>query len=235
MKGFAFVLLCVLVAVQGRHTGVEKSGSAAALGDNPWFVHLRIAVSTSGLLNTCAGSLIGNRWVLTAASCISDARFIWVRYGVVDVIRPSLVTENSLTVIHPEYDAASGKNNVALININREVLSTDNISPVSLSGVDAESGSFCAFGASDGKPGEQLNCYEAAISKDEDGFSVSGDFEVSEFDLGAPVVSEGAQVALLTGSAGSFTDIGSYIDWIERSTGVSFNSEAVPAEAVHFV
>uniref|UniRef100_A0A2H1WDZ4 SFRICE_009809 n=1 Tax=Spodoptera frugiperda TaxID=7108 RepID=A0A2H1WDZ4_SPOFR len=233
MKGFAFVLLCVLVAVQGRHTGVEKSGSPAALGENPWLVHLRIAVSTSGLLDTCAGSLIGSGWVLTAASCVADQRFIWIRYGVVDVIRPSFVTENSQTVLHPEYDAASGKNNLALINLNRVIETTDNIAPISLSGSASESGTFCAFGASDGKPGEQLNCYEAAISED-DGFSVSGDFEATEFDLGAPVVSEGAQVGLLTGSDGSFTGVGDYIDWIESATGIAFNAEAAP-EAVHFV
>ncbi|KAH9634616.1 hypothetical protein HF086_009268 [Spodoptera exigua] len=167
--------------------------------------------------------------------CVSSSRFIWARYGAVDVIRPSLVTENSLTSIHPEYDPITGANNLALININRDVQSTENISPISLSGSISESGSFCAFGADGDKPAEQLICYEASISQDEDGLNVSGDFEVSEFDLGAPVVSEGVQVGLLTGADGSFTGISSYIAWIEKETGLVFNPEAVPAEAVHFV
>nr|ACR15993.2 serine protease 38 [Mamestra configurata] len=222
MKAFAFVLLCALAAVQGRHTGLQSTSSAAALGENPWLVHLRIAVSTSGLLETCAGSLIGNQWVLTAASCVADSRFIWVRYGVVNVINPSLVTENSLVRIHPDYNLASGENNIALININRLVESTENIEPIGI-GESSDAGKFCAFGGPDG-PGEILNCYDVEVSKDEDGaLSVSSDeVEVTRYDVGAALVSDGAQVGVLVDDSGNFIATAKYADWLKQETGLDF-------------
>jgi hypothetical protein len=47
---------------------------------------------------------------------VVSARFIWIRYGVVDVWRPELVTESSQVRDHPD--------GLSLLNINRNVVYT---------------------------------------------------------------------------------------------------------------
>ncbi|XP_030030987.2 serine protease 28 [Manduca sexta] len=235
MKAFAIILLCIFAAVQGRSAGVQSTKSAAALGENPWLVHLRIAVSTSGLLNTCAGSLIDQRWVLTSASCLSDARFIWIRYGVVDVISPSLVTESSAVRVHPEYNAATGENDIALISINRAVHSVDNVAPIGLaqSSDIPSSGRFCGFGEDDSAPGETLSCFGVSLSEEDGKLSASSDAgEVSEFDIGAAVVNDGVQIAVVVGASSDngarLMPVNSYVRWIEETANISLSPEAVP-------
>ncbi|XP_046966870.1 chymotrypsin-like protease CTRL-1 [Vanessa cardui] len=224
MKAFGFALLCVFAAVQGRSTGVGSFSTPAQNGENPWLVHLRVATSTGqGLLKTCVGSIIDASWVLTSASCLNDARFIWVRYGAADVIRPELVTESTTVRLNPDYDEATGANDVALINLNRVLENTDNISPIALAESDEvpASGKLCGYGAVDGAPGEQLSCFNVDLEANEDGSIVgsSEDGEATEFDLGAPLVSEGVQVGVLTAVAeGSsvFLNTAKYNDWISE-------------------
>ncbi|KAI5651488.1 trypsin domain-containing protein [Phthorimaea operculella] len=173
MKGFALIVLCFVAAAQAR-SALPESRAAAELGENPWFVHLRIAVTTSGFLNTCAGSLIGNSWILTAKACVDNpsSRFIWSRYGVVDVYRPSLVTEGNVVRLHPSQD-------VALININRNVEFSDNIQSIPLASAadEVDSARFCGFGALDdgNAPGENLNCGDVSLSLADNVYTASSD------------------------------------------------------------
>lgn len=243
MKGFALVLLCALVAVQARHTSLVKSTAVrAALGENPWVVHLRIAVSTSGLLETGAGTLINERWVLAAASSIVDARFIWTRYGVVNVINPSLVTENSIVTTHDGYNPQTGANNIGVININRVVQSTDNISPVALAtATSGSSATLCIFGATDeGAPGESLECSVVTLEESDDGLIIT-DSSATEFDLGAGLVEDGVQIGLVAKAGDEESPavalaIADYLEWIESATGLSFENGDVEGDSlVHFV
>ncbi|KAL0870348.1 hypothetical protein ABMA27_005359 [Loxostege sticticalis] len=230
------IYLCAFIHIRSaRSTGVDTGRSLASVGDNPWVVHITVAVSTSGFLNTCAGSLIDGRWVLTSASCITDARFIWIRYGAVDRISPQLVTELTNVrqfITHPEYDAATGQNDIALLDINRYVLNPPNsaIQPVALATDSAdlpESAKFCNFGIDDtGAPGDVLSCVNVAPSAKEDG-SISADAESTEFDVGAPLVQDGVQYGILTkvGESSGFLNPAAYLDWIQEVTGVQFGSD----------
>ncbi|GBP82151.1 Factor V activator RVV-V gamma [Eumeta japonica] len=233
MKVLALILACALATAQGRSAKVATTavGRAAALGENPWVVHLRLAVSTSGFLNSCAGSLISSSWVLTSAGCIADARFIWIRYGLVNVVNPELVTETTAVRPHATDD-------IAVVGINRFVASTDNIAPVGLASSDAEmpsAGRFCAWGADENDaPAELLQCYDVELSS-ADGLLVA-DVSATRFDVGAPLVSDGIQVGLAVSSADGetmtlikindkiteFIQPGGYLAWISQQTGIPF-------------
>ncbi|XP_063829905.1 chymotrypsin BII-like [Ostrinia nubilalis] len=233
MKGFALVLLCAVAASQARSTGVEIGREAASLGENPWLVHLRLAVTNSGgLLNSCIGSLVDPRWVLTSASCVNSVNFVWIRYGAVDVFTPELVTEGGaaaghLVQRHPQYDPVTGANDIALIRVNRYVLNppSANIAVVELAAADAEvpsSGKVCTYGAdADGAAGEFLSCVDADVSTDDDGV-ISADAESTIFDLGSPLVKDGMQYGILTraGDSSSFINPAAYRDWIEQTAEI---------------
>ncbi|CAH0674890.1 unnamed protein product [Chilo suppressalis] len=223
MKGL-FVLLCVFVAAQARSTGVQSESHriAAAPGENPWVVHLRLAVSTSGLLNSCVGSLLNNRWVLTSSRCTLNQRFIWLRYDATAVYSPSLVTETSQVTTN----AGLG---LSLININRNVEFTANIAPVRLASgnVVPASAKFCGYGANDdGAAGEYLNCAEVDVAVQEDG-SVVASADATQFDLGAPLVADGVQYGVLVQVAEEnvFVNIASAREWISDVTGIPLESD----------
>ncbi|XP_049871531.1 chymotrypsin BII-like [Pectinophora gossypiella] len=232
MKGFALILLCVAVAVQGRSTGVQTVASnkaVAALGENPWLVHLRLAVATSGFLNSCAGSLISQSWVLTTGSCVENARFIWVRYGAVNVVNPSLVTETSVVRVFPDWAPGRVETDVALVSINRVVQFNENIAPVSLaSSLDLpETANFCGFGALEDGPGEVLSCFDVTLSgAGEISFvAQSEDGQTTQFDNGAPLVSDGVQIGILvSGESGTFISPAVFRDWIQIIIGETLSA-----------
>ncbi|CAH0587898.1 unnamed protein product [Chrysodeixis includens] len=243
MKGFAFVLLCALVAVQGRSTAVESSSRQVAnLGENPYVVHLRIAVATSGFLNVCAASVIAPQWVLTAASCLEDSRYVWVSFGAVNVINPSLVFEAGPAGVRSLNDLAIYTANNRAVEINGNA----NIAPIALAAAaGADSGKLCVYGANAaGSAGEILSCGNVGLEAQEDGSIIinSDEISASKFDIGAAVVSDGVQVAVVVGAsdanAGVVVSVEDYLPWIQQETGLNFNAQAVPEvapEVVKFV
>ncbi|XP_013140374.1 PREDICTED: chymotrypsin BI-like isoform X3 [Papilio polytes] len=221
---FAIALLALAVAVQGRSTGLDAPITAVSTAENPWVVHLRIATTFgAGLLNSCVGSLINERWVLTSGSCVQNLRFAWIRYGAANVVNPELVTETS---------SSRFNNRVGLIAINRVVEFTPTISSVELAAASdelPETGTLCGYGSQeDGSPGETLNCYEFTLSGEQnDVFEGTSDGQTTEFDIGAPLVSNGKQIGVLVrpaenGSAALFASVGAYKVWIDFETGSPF-------------
>ncbi|XP_045775936.1 granzyme M-like [Maniola jurtina] len=235
MKGY-IALLCLVAAVQGRNWdahGTRFSGSPAELGENPWVVHLRVTKSTGGgLLESCVGSLIGSSWVLTAASCVQDARFVWIRYAALDPVRPGMVTETSMVTINPGFNVTSGENNLALVNINRVVETTDNIKPIALAAPIADGeepphqGRFCVYSGRYDDSREVLQCFRANLDYLDDGTIVADEMGSLrfKFDVGSPLVSDGVQIGVLSGLTerwSAFLQPALYRDWIQSVTGQS--------------
>ncbi|XP_063368221.1 transmembrane protease serine 11D-like [Cydia amplana] len=239
----ALVLLCVVAAVQARSTAVKvrhHQQSLAALGEKPWVVHLRQAISTSGFLESCLGALIDRSWVLTSAHCVRDPRFIWARFGAVEVIRPELVLETTNVIRNADWNPLTQDNNVALINLNRVIDLTSNIGVIPLPAANSglpDRANYCAYGeSSPDTAGEFLRCWDVTIVVENQQVVIyeGEDISATEFDTGAPLVGDGVLVGVLS-QKGEFRDEAVFIrtsaqvNWVAGMTGLDF-SRAAPEQ-----
>jgi secreted trypsin-like serine protease len=108
------------------------NGSAAKLGEWPWQVEITRNGST-----WCGGSLLSDRWVLTAAHCVDGqtAAQLAVRAGLINhaVPGPQVQTRSVLNFqIHPDWDSAAIDNDVALIRLSSAVTFGRYVQPIDI-------------------------------------------------------------------------------------------------------
>ncbi|ESO98416.1 hypothetical protein LOTGIDRAFT_214033 [Lottia gigantea] len=167
------ILPTLILAGFNNVLGSEKERFARAIGGRPisrgrypWLVLLRATIVTHKLFGIipirhkhiyCGGSVLNDRWIVTAAHCFkeegSEARRIqrWkvrlatsnLRMDPLERVRHVLgqlfdrsdwvqweITADRL-VVHPEYDSEdSWKNDIALVHLKRPVPSGDDYSPI---------------------------------------------------------------------------------------------------------
>ena len=103
------------------------NGKDASITDVPWQVALTKFNDDLYGSQYCGGSIIHAKWILTAAHCLEglsalDAGFVVV--GITDLSAPSNSTEVisiKQLVIHGDYDTDSFDNDIALLELSREI------------------------------------------------------------------------------------------------------------------
>ncbi|XP_065761129.1 serine protease 48 [Muntiacus reevesi] len=124
-----------LQSVCGRpvHSGRVVGGKDAAAMRWPWQVSLKFSN-----FHVCGGSLISDRWIVTAAHCL---QMTWIPFlytvwlGSIDInnLGEGVIHHVSRMVIHPIYNNASG--DIALLRLFTRVTYRSSILPICLSHV----------------------------------------------------------------------------------------------------
>jgi secreted trypsin-like serine protease len=91
-------------------------------------------------LHTCGGTILNERWILTAAHCHADANEVVAGFG--DSLREAFVNgrmEIKSFIIHPEYESNQDKQfDIALIELKDNLTFTDRLQPACLPTHDFE-------------------------------------------------------------------------------------------------
>jgi trypsin len=124
-------LLAAAVLVAGGSLAASPAsaivgGSQAEEGEFPFMA----SIQTQGQAGTdghfCGGSVIGTRWVLTAAHCLVDTQSGEIQVGVGRTNLDDLSTGQTLTVdrivVHPDYEG-TGTFDAALVHVTADITS----------------------------------------------------------------------------------------------------------------
>uniref|UniRef100_W8BWP2 Serine protease persephone n=1 Tax=Ceratitis capitata TaxID=7213 RepID=W8BWP2_CERCA len=113
-------------------------GTPVELGEYPHMAAIGLMNTDDEVEYNCGGTLISNRFVLTAAHCLVTRQIpVTVRMGVVNFNNPeemkSVVEVKIKKVhIHPDYTSATVYNDVGLLELEEEVAYTLNVFPTCL-------------------------------------------------------------------------------------------------------
>lgn len=128
-------------------------GENADIDEFPWLAMLQYENFRAERKFSCGGSLINNRYVVTAAHCVvgevqkKEGELVAVRLGEYDTTTdidcimlddeqicadPPIDVPVEEKTTHPEYNEKSMLNDIALLRLNQDILYTDFIQPVCL-------------------------------------------------------------------------------------------------------
>jgi trypsin len=132
MFKFTALLLAFVAAVSANPllSGRIVGGRAANAGEFPYQVSLRTAAN----FHFCGGSIISNRWALTAAHCIVGRAqtAVFVHVGSHLLNGATVAHQSSRVIPHPAYDSAWISNDVGVVETATVITFNANAQPIPL-------------------------------------------------------------------------------------------------------
>ncbi|XP_077334447.1 chymotrypsin A-like isoform X1 [Lithobates pipiens] len=106
------------------------NGENAVPGSWPW----QVSIQNSTGFHFCGGSVINSLWVVTAAHCevISSDLVILGEFDLLSNVEPMQVKSVGRFFSHPQYNARTFVNDIALIKLSSPATLNDRVSPVCL-------------------------------------------------------------------------------------------------------
>ncbi|XP_053693703.1 phenoloxidase-activating factor 3-like [Sabethes cyaneus] len=140
--------VCCPTPLNSKQCGLQSSnkiskGKIAQVYEYPWMVLLEDSKNDF----VCGGTLISQRYVLTAAHCLKSAKIISVRVGELDLTSPidCLIIEEEMECApppqdikvvnitrHPLHSERGKKNDIALLRLERPVEFSNSVKPICL-------------------------------------------------------------------------------------------------------
>ncbi|KAL7305965.1 hypothetical protein TKK_0001436 [Trichogramma kaykai] len=233
-----------------EHTRIVD-GKEAPEGAFPYMVSLR-----KDLKHRCGGSIIADRWILTAAHCIKDLKDdeILVVAGSNQLDSGGQAYQSVKLIAHPKFSMQLGvKNDVGLILVNETIKLSDKVKPIGLPDSDIDENNYPAVISGWGRlkaNGEVPNNLQymttCLLSTSSCWWKIPflGKGNICTFtkrgqgncngDSGSPLVSDDVQVGIVSfvimtcamGFPDVYTRVWTYRDWIEEQM-VQYNSYSV--------
>ncbi|GAB0095940.1 hypothetical protein DMENIID0001_113800 [Sergentomyia squamirostris] len=130
MKIIAFLSLCCAVFSAREEEQRIVAGLTVQPGEFPHHASLR----TSDNVHFCNGFIASNQWVVTAANCVDDrtAGNTFMALGAVHRYNDGIRYGISEIVIHPQYELATFRNDIALLRASEVIIETEYIHSITL-------------------------------------------------------------------------------------------------------
>lgn len=114
-------------------------GGNVDIEDHPYQVRLEMYDSNVELIGSCGGTILTDRWVLTAAHCLDDPNvfLVAVEYGVTLVPASENFVWATSMQTHPSWDRATFTNDIALLSLANSPLDMSKVGTLPLYDFDS--------------------------------------------------------------------------------------------------